>query len=236
MELSLRDAARILNVPDQTVSKWIQQDELPALKIRGQYRINKVELQEWAQARNLKVSPELFAPGGRVEQLPSLSQALQRGGIFFEVAGAQRNDVLRTITELEGIPDALDRSVLFQLLLSRESLASTGIGGGIAIPHPRDPLVVQIDEPIVLLAHLKQAVDFDAIDGQPVSVLFLLLSPNVRCHLQMLSRLMVALHDGLFCSLLRCKAPSESVLRRLTELENPAGTRTPAKTPDSDRS
>ena len=220
MELSLRDAARILNVPDQTVSKWIQQGELPALKTRGQYRINKVELQEWAQARNLELSPELFAPGGRVNQLPSLSKALARGGVHLEIPGAQRNDVLRAITELEGIPDALDRALLFQLLLGRESLASTGIGEGIAIPHPRDPLIVYIDEPIVLLAHLKESVDFDAIDGQRVSVLFLLLSPNVRCHLQLLSRIMVALHDEQFRGLLQNKVHAEFVLHRLDELED----------------
>ncbi len=219
MELSLRDVARLLNVPDQTVSRWVRQSELPALKVRGQYRVNKVELQEWALARNLRISTELFAPGGQIEQLPSLSGALARGGVHFEVPGHQRDEVLSAVTQLEGIPEALNRSFLFQLLLGRESLASTGIGGGIAIPHPRDPLVVQIDEPVVLLAFLKNLVDFESIDRQPVSVLFVLLSPNVRAHLQMLSRLMFALHDDLLRDLLRGKMPADAILMRLLELE-----------------
>lgn len=219
MELSLRDVARLLNVPDQTVSRWVRQRELPALKIRGQYRVNKVELQEWALSRNLRVSTKLFAPGGHVENLPSLSDALERGRIHYNIEGGQRDEVLRTVTDLEGIPVSVDRSLLFQLLLGRESLASTGIGGGIAIPHPRDPLVVHIDEPVVLLAFLKEAVDFQSIDGQPVSVLFVLLSPNVRTHLQMLSRLMFALHDVLFRELLQSKLPVDVILKRLFELE-----------------
>jgi PTS system nitrogen regulatory IIA component len=192
---------------------------LPAQKIRGQYRVNKVELQEWALARNLRVSPELFAPGGQVEHLPSLSEALERGRIHYDVEGEQRNDALKAVTELEGIPDSVDRSLLFQLLLGRESLASTGIGCGIAIPHPRDPLVVHIDRPIVILAFLKNVVDFEAIDGQPVNVLFVLLSPNVRIHLQILSRLMFALHDDVFRELLRAKLPADVMLKRLIELE-----------------
>jgi PTS system nitrogen regulatory IIA component len=219
MELSLRDVARLLNVPDQTVSRWVRQNELPALRIRGQYRVNKVELQEWALARNLRVSTELFAPGGQIEQLPSLSDALERGGVHFEVPGKRRDEVLGAVTDLEGIPNALNRSLLFQLLLGRESLASTGIGGGIAIPHPRDPLVVQIDEPVVLLAFLQNLVDFESIDRQPVSVLFVLLSPSVRTHLQMLSRLMFALHDDLLRELLRSKMPADAIVKRMLELE-----------------
>lgn len=220
MDLSLRDVARLLDVPDQTVSRWVRQGELPALRIRGQYLVNKVELQEWAAARNLRVSPELFAPQGLIEQLPSLHEALQRGGIHYEIAGTHRDDVLKAVSCLETIPDAISRSLLFQLLVGRESLASTGIGGGIAIPHPRDPLVVQIDEPIVLLAFLKEPVEFGAIDGLPVRVLFVLLSPNVRAHLQLLSRLMFALHDDLTRELLRGRMPAEAILSQLHELES----------------
>ncbi len=219
MELSLRDVARLLDVSDQTVSKWIRQDDLPALKIRGQFRVNKVELQEWAQARNLRVSPELFAPGGQVEQLPSLARAVEHGGIHYGIAGKQRDDVLRAVTRLDRLPHTIDHELLYQLLLGRESLASTGIGEGIAIPHPRDPVVMQIDEPMVLLAFLKQPVDFESLDRKPVSVLFVLLSPNVRTHLQMLSRLMFALHDDRFRELLQEKPSAEGILQRLRELE-----------------
>jgi nitrogen PTS system EIIA component len=219
MELSLRDVARLLNVPNQSVSRWIRQEELPAFKVRGQYRVNKVELQEWAQSRNLRVSPELFAPGGQVEHLPSLHDAVLRGGIHFDVPGAKRNDVLRALTELAGVPNAIDRKLLYQLLLSRESLASTGIGGHIAIPHPRDPLVVHIDEPVVVLGFLENPVDFEAIDGQPVRVVFVLLSPNVRTHLQLLSRLMFALHDDLFREIFKGQLAAEAIAKRLLELE-----------------
>ena len=59
-------------------------------------------------------------------------------------------------------------------LLKREELGSTGTGGGVAIPHARVP---GLNKPFGILVRLKQPMDFDAIDGQPVDVLFLLLLP-----------------------------------------------------------
>src|SRR5215813_1084660 len=59
-------------------------------------------------------------------------------------------------------------------LLKREDLGSTGTGGGVAIPHARIP---DLKKPFGTLVRLKQAIDFDAIDGKPVDVIFLLLLP-----------------------------------------------------------
>lgn len=219
MELSLRDVARLLEVSEDVVTRWVRQRELRAVQIGGQYRVNKVELQEWAAARGLRISPELYAPAGQVDQLPSLHEALTRGQIHYDLQGTQRDEILQEVVRLPTIPPSIDRNLLFQLLLSREQLASTGIGAGIAIPHPREPLVVQISEPMVVLAFLKQPVDFDAIDSLPVRTLFVLLSPSVRVHLQMLSRLMCALHDELVRELLRERMPAQAILQRVAELE-----------------
>jgi len=221
MELTLRDVARLLAVSEDAVTHWVRHGELPAQRIRGQYWINKVELQEWAHARNLRISEELFAPDGNIDQLPSLLAAISRGRIHYAIAGTRREEVLRAVTALDTIPESLDRALLYELLIGRETLASTGIGEGIAIPHPRDPLIVHLDEPLVLLAFLQIPVDFQAIDGRPVQVLFTLLSPNVRTHLQMLSRLMFALHDGKLRELLRKAMPESAILARLAELESP---------------
>ena len=59
-------------------------------------------------------------------------------------------------------------------LLKREDLGSTGIGGGVAIPHARLP---DLQRPFGLFARLKQPIEFDAIDGQPVDIVFVLLLP-----------------------------------------------------------
>lgn len=219
MELRVRDAAIILNKSEETITRWAQRGLLPVHRIQNQYLFNRAELQEWAALHNHPVVPELVAPSAASEQLPSLAAAIDRGGIFYQVSGGTRDKVLEAVTHLPGIPPGVNRSNLHQLLVRREALALTGLGNGIAIPHPRDPLVVRIQQPYVMLCFLAEAVDFSAIDGQPVRVLFMVLSPSVRVHLQILARLAFVLHDDVLKELLGKVASREAILERLRAIE-----------------
>jgi nitrogen PTS system EIIA component len=71
----------------------------------------------------------------------------------------------------------LDANLIAIEVLKREALGSTGTGGGVAIPHARIP---DLQKPFGTLVRLKHAIDFDAIDGQPVDIVFLLLLPQSR--------------------------------------------------------
>jgi PTS system nitrogen regulatory IIA component len=219
VELKVRDVARLLNVSEQTVYRWVRGRSLPAHRVHDQYHFNRVELQEWAALHKHRVSPELFALNGSSKEIVSLRSAIERGGIFYGVPGEVRQEVLASVTRLPGIPAGVDRHLLHQLLVAREALASTSVGDGIAVPHPRDPVVVRVDRPAVFLCFLERPVDFGAIDGRPVRVLFMLLSPTVRDHLQMLARLADALHDEGFKELLASSAPREEILDRLRAVE-----------------
>jgi PTS system nitrogen regulatory IIA component len=96
------------------------------------------------------------------------------------------------------LPPEFDRTFLLHVILARENLQSTSIGDGIAIPHVRNPIVQHVSQPMITLCFLARPVDFDALDGQPVHALFSLISPSVRAHLRLLSRLSFALHDDRF--------------------------------------
>jgi nitrogen PTS system EIIA component len=223
VELKVRDVARLLNVSEQTVYRWVRSRSLPAHRVHDQYHFNRVELQEWAALHKHRVSPELFAPNGSSKELPSLRAAIERGGIFYGVPGESRDEVLAAVTRLPGIPAGVDRQLLHQLLVAREALASTSVGDGIAVPHPRDPVVVHVDQPAVFLCFLERPVDFGALDGRPVRVLCMLLSPSVRDHLQMLAKLAAALHDETFKELLHAAAPREEILNHLRAVEGERG-------------
>jgi nitrogen PTS system EIIA component len=218
MDLSLRDAAKLLATTEDNLLRWIQAGTIPAQRVNHQYRLNRVELLEWAATQDHRVSPELLRSNDG--ELPcSLAGALERGGIFSGVPGTSREEVLEAITHLPGIPDGVDRTMLYQLLLAREKLASTGLGQGIALPHPRAPVILRLDAPHVLLCFPTTPVDFGAIDRMPVRVLVLLLAPSVRIHLQLLAKLAFALHDERLKQALSPSSPPEMIVRRIRQLE-----------------
>lgn len=211
MQLTVREVSHLLNVPEETVYRWIQRGTLPAYRVQDQYRFNRAELLEWATLHQIEVSPALFPkPESPSTPLPRLARALEQGGIHHGLAGDDKEAVLRAVTQVMPLPAGMDRDLLLQVLLAREELASTGVGEGIAIPHVRHPIVLEVPTSAISLCFLETPVDFSALDGQPVHCLFTLVSPTVRAHLHLLSRLAFALRDpGFKAAVLRHGAPAQ---------------------------
>jgi len=239
MKLTVRDAARLLNVSEKSIYRWIKEGVIPAYQINDQYRLNRAELLEWATSRKISVSPEIFdEPEGGDTPPPTLGEALRAGGVYYRIGGADKASVLRAVVDTMKLPEEVDQEFLFQVLLAREALGSTGIGEGIAIPHVRNPIVLHLSRPMVTLCFLERPVDFGALDKLPVSTLFTLISPTVRAHLHLLSRLGFALRDEGFRGAITRQAPREEILAALdnaeralaaTSLAASATTNTPAK-------
>ncbi len=222
MNLSVKDAARLLSVSEKTIYRWIKQEIVPAYKVHESYRFNRSELLEWATSRRMGISAELLSePESDALPLPSLISSIETGGVFYRMEGRTRDEVLADVVMHLRLPDEVDRDYLRQVLIAREKLASTGIGAGIALPHPRNPVLLHVTRPTVTLCFLEQPVDFHALDGIPVQVLFTLISPTLRSHLHLLSRLGFVLQDRKFRKTLDEQGSREEIfaaLRRAEEL------------------
>jgi len=217
MQLSLRDAARLLQVAERTLIRAIDSGELRAQRLHDLIRFNRSELLEWATMRRLAIPAALVAPeaetGIDVAVVPtSLSDALTAGGVHHDVPGADRDAVLRAVVERLPLPAGTDRDFFLSFLLARENKGSTALGDGIAIPHVRSPLVLQGTTPLVTLCYLKTPVDFRAADGEPVHTLFTFVTGTVRSHLHLLSTLVYVLHDpGVHAALARRAGADEII-------------------------
>ncbi|HZR84679.1 MAG TPA: PTS sugar transporter subunit IIA [Candidatus Binatia bacterium] len=219
MNVTLREAARLLDVSEKTLYRWIQKGVLPAYRIHDEYRFNRVELEEWAVTHRRPLRPPPAAAGASPQTPPpNLGEAIVRGGVYYRVGGRTRDQVFESLVTLPGIPRHVNSALLLEMLRTREGLASTAVGGGFAVPHPRNPLVLGVEEPTVLLCFLEHPVDFGALDGVRVHTLFLLLSPTVEAHLQTLARIAFVLRDAPFRRLLEKRATREALLGRLAEL------------------
>jgi PTS system nitrogen regulatory IIA component len=214
MQLTVREVSKLLNVSEYRVTHWIKQRGLPAQYVGGQYRFNRAELLEWATANQIKVSHELFEHlENGDEPVPSVTEALEAGGIFRDLQAADKEEALRALVRVLPLPAGIDRELILRLYLAREARASTAIGGSIALPHVRNPMVLHVDRPLVTLCFLEKPIDFGALDGRPVQILFSLICPTVRSHLQMLSRLSYAVHDEKFRETVLRRGQPEEILR-----------------------
>ncbi|HYV35494.1 MAG TPA: PTS sugar transporter subunit IIA [Gemmataceae bacterium] len=220
MQLTVRDVAKLLNVAENAVHHWVADDHLPATSINGQFRFNCAEVLEWATERKLSIAPAAFPySDGRGGAKPELAAALRLGGVLYDVPGGDKESVLRHIIQAMPLPDDMEREFLLQVFLSREAAGSTSVGEGIALPHPRYPNVVQIEEPFITLAFLKQPIAYAAADQQPVHTLFALVSPTVRSHLGLLTVLAAALRDLEFRGAVAARRSAQEIIERAASVE-----------------
>jgi len=144
---------------------------------------------------------ELIGPGGVVANLrvTSKKQALQ--------------ELAKRAAEITGQPE---RSV-FEVLIERERLGTTGVGNGIAIPHGK---LADLDRLYGLFARLETPIDFDAIDEQPVDLICVLLAPETAGAdlLKALAQVSRLLHDRAICEKLRGTDSTEAIHALPTEL------------------
>jgi PTS system nitrogen regulatory IIA component len=123
---------------------------------------------------------------------------------LFAVPGGSKKRVLEFFsTFIAQNTPSLDSQEVFSRLIGRERLGSTGIGQGVAIPHARSP---HCKEPIASFLKLVEPVDFDAVDGEPVDLVFVLLVPEEAddAHLALLGQVAGIMND----------APTRTALRR----------------------
>ena len=218
MELRIKDIVEMLEVSEKTVYRWIKERKIPCYRINHQYRFNRAEINEWILNNKISVvHPSLqVTQGGLTTDLEDL---IKRGGIHYNIEGHTVRDVLHNTVHAMPTPQALSKDDLFFALLNREELMSTAAGKGIALPHPRTPLIANVQDASVSIAFLKNPVDFHALDGQPVHTLFLILTFAPKRHLEVLSKIAYLCQHEAFIALLSKREPEEKILEAVREYE-----------------
>lgn len=220
MILTIKEVAQRLNLPVETLQRWIRQGKIPMQSIRGQYTIRPEMLERWATDHKLNVqAPEKRASTAPEPDFDGILPAMQRGGIFYDVGGKYRDEVMRSAVELIPNIEPSDHDLVYETLLERERLASTGIGHGIALPHPRTNPGIVLELPQITTCFLKRAVGFEAIDARPISVLMVLLSSSTKQHVTMLSNLSYHLRNSAFRDLLLSRPSQADIFNAIMDME-----------------
>ena len=157
----------------------------------------------------------------------SLSSLVERGGVYFNIAGATSVEALSEATKAMSLPKDVDRGQLYNAILEREALMPTAIGNGVAIPHPRNPILSDDEDQRVAVFFLKTPISYNALDRKPVSVFFLILSSNPRSHLSVLAEISHLCQREEFLALLATRPSTEELVAYIVKSEQSLEPKTP---------
>lgn len=149
-----------------------------------------------------------------------ITDLLSKDGIELNVNAKDKNDIINKMTKLMLKTGRItDLNAYTELVLKREEEGSTGVGEGIAIPHGKGDCVT---EPGLVAMVVPNGVEYDALDGKPVNLLFMIAAPNTsdNVHLDVLSRLSTMLMDTEFKNKLISAKSKEEFLNIINETEN----------------
>lgn len=140
----------------------------------------------------------------------NLAEIIDSHSVLPSLRAQNKKQLLQEVAHAAGKLTAIDHRVIFETLLQREKLGSTGLGHGIAIPHGKIPTLTRV---YGLFARLAAPVEFDAVDNEPVDLVFLLLAPEHAGadHLKALARIARLLRDQDVAKKLRASRDAQAI-------------------------
>lgn len=194
MDLKLKDVAELLNVSEATVRRWISDGKIPYYRLNQQVRFSRNEIENWVLSSKQEGGFSAFNDDTSVElhklgtQQFGLFRAIYKGGVYTAVPGETKEEVIRAAMQQIAEHLSLDAEVITELLLDRESLMPTSLSHGVGVPHTRD-FLLQESFDVVSVVFPEKPIEYGALDGQPVDVLFFLFACDDKRHLHLLAKL-----------------------------------------------
>ena len=151
----------------------------------------------------------------------TLAQLIERGGIYYDVSGSTRKEIIANV--IDGLQDNLlpnKKEALFQAVMEREALISTGMENGIALPHPRTPMLEADEKPFAVISFPLSAVsDWPTPDNNKVNAVFLIVSKSPKQHLGVMSRISFLCQQEKFYKLLSARASKDKIIAEIKKAE-----------------
>jgi len=210
-EFSLSEAAEFLGVPSRTLERWVRQGLLHGSS-SSTLRFGREQLERWARRQGITLAQRKDERSQPPEDM--LADALGRGAFQLAPALDTAADAIALAVRSLSL-DTATKEALLREVQERERLATTALGQGIALPHPRRPPAHLIGKPLMSVVRSVQPLDWAAPDREPVDVVLMVAAPSVAEHLEMLSRISFALQIPHCLETLRAATSKEQVLESL---------------------
>ncbi|MDP3148592.1 MAG: PTS sugar transporter subunit IIA, partial [Ignavibacteria bacterium] len=191
--------------------------EIPFQTINDKLLFNKQQIIEWALSRNipLNISDHEKMSEYHVETLNTI---LDENSFFYDCHLSEKTYIEQMVNLLD-LEKNVDKVIIVQLLKNREELMSTAIGNGISLPHPRIPLMVGKNKPLINFFFPKEPLDLKSLDGKPVHTIILMISQTIKQHLSILAHLSFLLSQESFRNALEKRFDYQEIINIITQIE-----------------
>lgn len=194
MDLKIKDVIELLNVSESTIKRWIADGKIPYYRLNNQYRFSRSEIENWVLSckQGGDFSPFNDEEEGHRERLGTqqfgLYRAIHKGGVYSDIPGDTKEEVIRNAMQKIAHDLHLDAEVITELLLDRENLMPTALSNGIGVPHTRD-FLLQESYDVIAVVFPQKPIEYGALDNLPVHTLFFLFACDDKRHLHLLAKL-----------------------------------------------
>jgi PTS system nitrogen regulatory IIA component len=157
----------------------------------------------------------------------SIRELLERGGIHYNIKGKNVESAIKNAVHDIRLPAEIPEKAVTTSLLQREEMMPTAVGKGIAFPHPRNPIISDATSECLALCFLQHKIDYRALDGEPVDILFVIISSNSKRHLEILSKISFLCQQRDFLKLLHDRQNEQAILSYIESRETEWSARQP---------
>ena len=217
MDLTTKDVSHLLMLQEKEVQQLIKKKEIPNQILQDKVVFNKQQIIEWALARNLPIN---ISGHKKLSQyhLETLSTLLEKESFHYDCNFSESSYIDQMVSEIN-FEKNVDREIIVQLLKSREEMMSTAIGNGISLPHPRVPLMVGKNKPLINIFFPNKPLDLKSIDSKPVHTIVLVISQTIKQHLSLLAHLSFLLSKETFRFALENRLLHKEILDIIKKIE-----------------
>jgi excisionase family DNA binding protein len=220
--LTIRQLAEYLMVSEKTVYRMLDRNRLPGVRVGAQWRFRRQDIDAWLSEEMRRVGHE-----GKHEVLETLQTSelaihplLEPENVWLSVAASSRDELLSFLAHEATLDPHVDRDQLFRSMRDREQICSTALLAQAAFPHPLDPVPFRFSRKRVLLAVLRQPIDFLDPHAHRPRVVAAILARSMQGHLLALSRAIKLFADDALIDRLSGANDASEAIRAIAEAED----------------
>jgi excisionase family DNA binding protein len=207
---TLGEVAAYLRLSEEQILRLARDKRIPSMELEGQWLFPRDKLAKWIE-NNLPDTIEEETPPETLMQVP-LTNLIPRGGMVFTLGKKDKDVILAHMVQLaQRFGCISDPEGFLDSLKEREQMLSTAQEGGVAFLHTRRRIPKNILRPFILMGVSKEGLDWNAPDGKPTHILFLLGLRHDILHLKILSQLVRMMKQGLVKKILEAGEEAKAV-------------------------